>query len=635
MLTKLRDALSSWIGLTILVLVLFAFSFFGIESYFSASSDTYVAKVGNVEISQQTYQNTLNNTRRNLLQSKQKPDPSYLDSTAFKQGVLHKMVNQQILLEVSNKLGVVVADASLRRQIASTPQFQVDGKFNSRLYQAALAQSGYTPEQYQQGIAQEMLGNYLPQAIADTAIVTPKRLDRLLQLQGQTRDFRFISLPVPTPTNAQVTQTEITTYYQQHHQEFMTPAMVSVQYVELTAATMQPAVPDAAALQALYKKEKSRFTQAPEYQVAHILIALPSKATAKQQQEALSRAEKIEAQLKAKGANFAALAKKYSADLGSKNQGGLLGWLGKGDTGPTFQKAMLALQPGQISAPVLSKDGYHIIKLLALRPGKVQPFAEVRAQLLTQAKKTARDREYSSIAGKLTDKTYANPASLTAAASSLKLLLKVSAMFSRKGGQGIFANPKVVKVAFSDQILKLNSTSDPISLGPQHIVILHLAKYAPTRPIPVAEASHSIRGLILAERIHAAAKQRAEKWMAGLHKATTNLDKLAKQLKLTVQDVKAAHRAQPGQAPALNKAVFTTALPSKGKPVPGIVDLGQGHFSLFELQAVHAGDLSKLPVFQREYFLGQIGKMQGYADVENFVQALRRVTKVKLQPKNL
>ena len=635
MLTILRDALSSWIGIAILILVLFAFSFFGIESYFSASSDTYVAKVGGVEISQQAYQNTLNNTRRTLLQSKQKPAPSYLDSTAFKQSVLQRMVNQQLLLEASKKLGVVVADAALRRHIASTPQFQVEGKFNSRLYLAALAQSGYTPEQYQEGIAQEMRGNFLPQAVSNTAIITPQRLNNLLQLQGQTRDFRFISLPVPVPANVRVTQTEIATYYQQHRQEFMTPAMVSMQYVELAAATMHPSVPNTAALQALYKKEKSRFTQAPEYQVAHILISLSPKATAKQQQEALSRAEKIETQLKAKGANFAALAKKYSADLGSKNQGGLLGWLGKGDTGPTFQKAMLALQPGQISAPVLSKDGYHIIKLLALRSGKVQPFAKVRAQLLVQAKKTARDREYSRIAGKLTDKTYANPASLAAAANSLKLPLQVSAMFSRQGGQGIFANPKVIKVAFSDQLIKLNSTSDPISLGPQHIVVLHLAKYAPTRPIPIAKASASIRRLIVAKRIHKAAQQQARKWMAELNKTTSSLDKLAKQLKLTVQDAKAVHRAQPGQAPALNKAVFTTAHPGAGKPVLGMVDLGQGHFTLFELDAVHAGDLSKLPSFQRDYFLGQIGKMQGYEDVEEFVQALRRVTKVKLQPKNL
>ncbi len=635
MLTKLRDALSSWIGIAILILVLFAFSFFGIESYFSASNDTYVAKVGKVEISQQSYQNTLNNTRRNLLQSKQKPDPSYLDSTAFKQGVLQRMVNQQLLLGASKTLGVVVTDTALRRQIAATSQFQVEGKFNSRLYLAALAQSGYTPEQYQEGIAEEMLGNFLPQVISDTAIVTPKRLDNLLQLQGQTRDFRFISLPLPVPANVQVTQAEINTYYQQHRQEFMTPAMVSVQYVELTAATMRPPVPDTAALQVLYKKEKSRFTQAAEYQVAHILISLPAEATAKQQQKALLRAEKIEAQAKMKGANFAVLAKKYSDDLGSKNQGGSLGWLGKGDTGPVFQKAMMALQPGQISAPVLSKDGYHIIKLLALRSGKMQPFDEVRGQLLIQAKKIARDRAYSRIAGKLTDKTYANPASLAAAATSLKLPLQVSAMFSRKGGKGIFANSKVIKAAFSKQIIKLNGTSDPISLGPQHIVVLHLAKYAPTRPIPVAEVGDSIRRLILAERVHTAAKQLAEKWMAELNKAKTSLNKLAKRLKVTVHKAKAVHRAQPGQALALNKAVFTAAHPGANKPVLGMADLGQGHFALFELDAIHAGDLSKLPAFQRDYFLSQIGKIQGFEDVEDFVQALRQVTKVKLKPKNL
>lgn len=635
MLTTLREKLSGWVAKVIFGLLIFVFSFFGIESYFMARTATYVAKVGKSEISQQQLQDALNRARQQMVQSGQKLDPTVLESPAFKLQVLDTLVDRDLLQRAGTRLGVMISDAQLRQTIAALPYFQVDGHFDPTTYQATLSGMGMTAEAFQDSVRSDLAVQFLPQAISASAIVTPADLDAFIRIAMQTRDFRYALLPTPVPADTAVSTAEIKSYYVAHSAAFMTPEQVAVHYIEVNAAALPPqTVPDEASLQALYAKQKDRFVLPEQRLASHILIALPANATPVQQRAALAKAEKIDALAKAPGANFAKLAEQYSEDLGSKRQGGDLGWIRKGDTDRAFESALFAMHKGEISAPVLSPEGYHIIDLRNIRPGRAKTFAEAQPQLLAQAQKDARERAFSSVAGKLTDLIYQDPTSLATAAKTLNLPIQTTPLFTRKGGTGLAANPKVIEAAFSSQVLKDRNTSDPINLGKDDVVVVHLAEFKAAAPQPLVAVSDQIRTDILAARAAAAARAQAQKLETALAKGG-DLAALAAQVGSSVQSASDIGRnggdvTSAKLDPALLKQVFLMPQPAAGKPSVARVDLGQGRYALVALDAVHPGDPAKMPAQLRQMYLDQLKQVYAQAATSGFIAALRQHTDIKI-----
>ncbi|MGN6313871.1 MAG: SurA N-terminal domain-containing protein [Rhodanobacteraceae bacterium] len=628
----MRDLLGGWPAKIIFGLMVFVFSFFGIEGYFTARNETWVAKVDGHEISQQDFTNSLNAARQQqMAQPGNTMDAADFEKPEFKRQVLDHLINQQLLLNLNDKLGVVVPDSALRADIAQTPQFQVDGRFDPNAYLAMLSANGKTPQQYEDEERARLAQFQLVQPIVNTAFATDAELDTYLKLRLQTRDFHYLELPQPVAPDTRVSDAEIAAWYKSHTQEFMTPEEVSVHYIELDAANMKVGTAtDEASLKARYEKEKSRFTLPEEREAAHILIKVPPNATPAQQKAALAKAEEVDKLAKAPGADFAKLAEQYSDDLGSKNQGGDLGWLQKGDTNPAFEKALFSMQKGQISDPVLSPEGYHIIDLKDVRSGQVKPFAEVRDQLAAEAEKEARESQYSDIAGKLTDLVYQDPSSLEPAAKALGLTVQTTPPFTRQGtSNGIASNKNVVKAAFSDQVLTQGNSSDPIDLGPNHIVVIHIASHQPAKPKPLSEVSDTIRNDILQARADAAAKKEAEALFAKLQESG-DLDAVAKSANQQVKQASGVQRDSGGYDPQLLQAVFRTPEPAQGKTTQTLVPLSKGRYALVVLNAVHPGDVAGAPKQEKEILRGQMAQVIGLQDVDGLLAALRAHAKIEV-----
>jgi peptidyl-prolyl cis-trans isomerase D len=547
-------------------------------------------------------------------------------------------VNRQLLLNANDELGIRVPDAEVRDQISSFRVFQVNGKFDPTTYLAYLAQTGKTAEEFQDSIRSDLASRELPQAVVGTAFATKNDAEAFLRLQLQARDFGFVDLPPPAPTADQqnVSDAEIADYYKAHTSAFMTPEEVSVNYIDLDAATMK-VTPDLSdkALQARYDKEKSRFVSPAQWEVSHILIKLPAKPTAAQKQAALAQAQKVDALAKAPGADFAKLAEQYSDDLGSKRQGGDLGWLQKDDAGPEFQAALDKMKKGEISAPVLTSDGYHIIDLRDVREGHVETFAQVRDQLATEATKNAREDAYRDVGGKLTDMIYNDPTSLKPAAQKLGLTIETTPLFGREGAKtGIAADPKVVKAAFSNIVLVQGNTSDPIDLGDNHMVVIHVDKHVAAAPKPLAQVADQIKQAIIQQRVDASAKTLAEAAFAKLQ-GGAQLDALAQASGQKVQQETGVLRNAENVDPDLLKAVFELAHPAKGAGTHALVPLKGGHFALVDLTAVKPGDTSKVPSEAQGFLRQQMAQAVGEADLQGFLEVLRKQAKIETAPQRL
>ncbi|UGB47119.1 SurA N-terminal domain-containing protein [Frateuria edaphi] len=630
MLQSLRDKMHGWPSIVVLGVAVFAMSFFGIEGYFTANTETFVAKVGKQEISQQDFQNRMNQLRQQASeQMGDQFDPSVYEQPETKERVLDAMVDQQLLLKANDDLGLRVSDGAVRDAIAAIPAFQVNGQFDAATYQAVLAAQRKSPAMFEDEVRSSMAISLVPDALTASTIVTGDEVDRFLKLRLQRRDVRYAMLPRPALTDSKVTDAQVQAYYKQHQAEFMAPEQVAIRYVEVSAAGLKADNPPTEDdLRKRYEDEKQRFVQPEQRLVSHILIDVPKNATPQQQKAALAKAEQIAAE--ATPQNFAKLAEKDSTDLGSRRQGGDLGWLEQGVTNKAFDEALFSLQKGQISKPVLSDEGYHVIWLRDVRSGQAKPFEEVRGQLEQEAVAAERERKYNDVAGKLADKTYQNPTSLEPAAQALDLPVKSTGLFTREGDKsGIAADPKVAKAAFSDDVLVQGNNSGLIDLGNDHSLVIHVDKHVPAAVKPLAEVRDAIEKDILDERTAAAAKQRADGLLARLQKGEP-MDVVAASAGAAVQNVPEALRVQEGLPEQLRDEAFLLPHPKDGKPQFAAVALPEGAYALLAVDKVQDGDLSKVTPEQRKMLRQSMMAAYGNVATEGFIDALKAKTEIKI-----
>ncbi|MDW2981503.1 MAG: SurA N-terminal domain-containing protein [Rhodanobacter sp.] len=633
MLQAMRNKMHGWPSIIVLGLAVLAMSLFGMESYFMSNDDAFVAKVGKHEIDQRAFQDRVNQLRQQAVEQQgEQFDSSTFEKNETKLRILDGMIDEQLLLQANTDWGLRVSDLAMRDYIASIPAFQVNGQFDSTSYRAWLASQYKTPGMFENEIRSSLAVQLLPSAIAASTVASDAQLDHFLKLLSQRRDLRYVQLPRPTLTDKTVGDAEIEAWYKAHQADYMNPEQVSVKYVEVVGADLPLAAePSDEELRKRYENEKQRFVQPEQRLASHILINVPANATPEQQKAALATAEKIAAE--ANPGDFAKLAEQDSQDLGSRRLGGDLGWLEKGVTNEAFDTALFAMQKGQISKPVLSSDGYHIIWLRDVRSGESKPFEEVRDQLVKEATTAERDRTYNDVAGKMSDSTYQNPTSLEPASVALHLPIKTTGLFTRKGGEGVAANPKVVAAAFSDDVLVQGNNSGLIDLGNNHSVVIHVDQHVPAAAKPLAEVRADVQQKILDARAAAIEKKQADEALARLRKGES-MDDVAKSLGASIVTMSEVVRHAQLPAPLLTQA-FLLPHPAAGKPQFAVVDMLDGDYVLLAVDKVQDGDLSKVPPEQRESLRQQMAQAYGYEATRELIDQLRAKTKIKINQQRL
>jgi len=603
--------------------------FFGIQGYFSTRLETFVAKVDGHEISQQEFRERFDLYRNQM----QRMMGAQFDARAFdtperKRELLDQMINEQLILDADEKLGTALPPKRVFDEIASIPAFQVDGKFDKDRYRDILAAQHKTPGEIEGMIRRDLEMKDLPMQIGQSALVTEADVDAYLRLRDQTRDFHSVKLDKPSG-DVKIEDAALEAYYKDHGNEFMTPEKVSLDYIELDASKLQAETKvDDATLKQQYEQQKARFVSPEQRLASHILVKVDKNADAAAQKAALEKAQKIAQDAKS-GKDFATLAKADSDDIGSKAQGGDLGWLEKGVTDPAFETALFALKKGDISEPVKSAEGYHIIQLRDLKAESARPFDDVKGDLAKAYLEGERERRYSEISGRLTDIVYQDPSSLEPAAKELGLKIEKTALFGRNGGEGIAANPAVVKAAFSSPVISEGNSSDPIDVGPNHIVVIHMDQHEKSVPKPLDQVREDIRKKLVDQQLAKQAGERADSLYARLEKGDT-LDKIADELKLKVDTQKDIGRNAVNVDRQLVQAVFKLPRPAQDKPSTSKIALANGAFALVQLDAVKDGDPSKLDEKTREAARNQLRQGISAEAVRGYVDSLRKVAKIEI-----
>jgi peptidyl-prolyl cis-trans isomerase D len=632
MLQSLRDKTSGWIAPAILILLIIPFAFFGVENYFQQNVATHVAKVGDQEIGQDEFRARFEEFRGQMRQAMgENFDAREFESAENKRRVLDRMIDEELLRQASERLGVTVSPAQMQKEIARIPAFQSEGRFDPDTYRLVLTSQGMTPRGFEERVRKEMLLQALPTQLVATGFVTGEYVSRYLALRDQTRSFSWVELPTPAAESiGEITDADVQAWFDGHASDYVSPETVALEYVEIDAAKVEvPTTVDEATLRERYEDQKARYIEAEQRLASHILVKVAADADADAVKAAQAKAADLVAKARAAGADFAALAKENSDDPGSKNTGGDLGWVEKGIFEPAFETALFAMQANTISDPVKTAEGWHVIQLREIKPETGKPFEAVRAELEKEYLDGERERIVSDLAGKLVDVIYRDPSTLATASSELNLPIQKTEAFTRAGGTGIAANPKVVDAAFSDAALNDGQASDPIEIAPGHQVVVRVAEHVPAAPRKLEDVRKAVRAAIVADRLGKAAKAQADAALAEL-KGGKTLDAYATEHKLEVKTADAVGRTAATVNAAVLQQVFQLPHPAEGKPTLGLADLSADRYALMALSAVQDGDPAKTEAEARTAMLEQLSQALGGAEANAFVQALRKNTPIEV-----
>ncbi len=636
MLQKLREKTTSgWLAFVIVGLLIIPFAFFGVNNYFSAQVATWVAKIeipapwwqfgkDTREISQDEFRSRFEQYRQRMRQTLGDAyDPRQFDDITVKRQVLDALIEEQLLLIAAERDGVVVPDAVVAREIMNIPAFQVDGRFDQTQYRLLLQSQGMTISGFERQLREDLVRQLLPNQIARSAFVSDADLDAFIRLRDQRRDIDYLALPVPRDVDEAVTDEQVQAWYADRMDRYRSPERVWLEYVEIDAADIAvPTTLDERTLRDRYEEQRARFVEPEQRLASHILIQVPANADAATEQRARDRAADLARQAR-EGADFAELAREHSDDIGSRNDGGDIGWIEQGLLDADFERALYALEIGGVSEPVRTSDGWHVILLRDVREGEVQEFAEVRDTLERELLESERERAFSELSGRLLDQTYRDPTSLASAAEALGLELKRTEPFGRDGGTGIAANPAVIEAAFSRDVLEERNISGPIELSPNRIVVVRVAEHEPSEPLPLAEVRDRIEDEIRAERRAEAARKQAETLLARA-RAGEELAVLAAEVGAQVQQARDVDRVTGGLDRAIMDEAFRLPRPAEGQVSVGSVALGGDSHVLLAVSAVRDGDPTALDATFRSALKQQLARAQSAIEVQAYIDALRR-----------
>ncbi|MFB4393511.1 MULTISPECIES: SurA N-terminal domain-containing protein [unclassified Pseudomonas] len=583
MLQNIRDNSKGWIAKSIIGLIVVLMALTGFEAIFQATSTSQdAAKVNGQTISQNELSQAVDMQRRQLMQQLGKDfDPALLDEKMLREAALKGLIERQLLLQGADDAKFAFSEAALDQLILQTPEFQVDGKFNAERFDSVIRQMGYGRMQFREMLAQEMLIGQLRTGLAGSSFVTDQQVDAFARLENQTRDFAALTFKA-NPAAIKVSDEEIKAHYDQHAKEFMTPDQVVIDYIELKKSAFfdQVDVSDDE-LQALYEKEIANLAE--QRRAAHILIEVNDKTT---DDQAKARIAEIQQRLE-KGEDFATLAKEFSQDPGSAAAGGDLGFAGPGVYDQAFEDALYKLSKDQVSAPVRTEYGYHLIKLLGVEAPEVPTFASLKDKLTRELKTQQVEQRFVEVTKQLEDSAF-EASDLSQPAQDLGLKVQTSAPFGREGGDGITANRAVVQAAFSDEVISEGSNSNALELDPETVVVLRGKEHRKPEQLPVDAVAKNISEQLAREKATAELKAKADKLIAGLRDGSIAPSAAYEGQSWKVQE--AVTRAQDGIDPAELQAVFRLAKPeAKDKPVFGSVVLADGSLAVLQLKGVNEG----------------------------------------------
>jgi len=440
----------------------------------------------------------------------------------------------------------------------------------------------------------------------------------------QRRDFDYLRIPANNYTDAvDVLEQDARNYYTARQAEFMAPERVKVEYLELDIAAISESLSaDEESLIGYYEQNKKAYIVPEQRRASHILITLDESGDDAARERSLKQAEAALERVRT-GEDFAQVARELSQDPGSADQGGDLGFFGKGVMDQAFEEVTYAMSEGDVSEPVRSQFGFHIIKLTAIRPESGEPFDAVKEKIRSAYLKNEAERLFYEYAERMSDLAYEDPDSLQPAADALGIETRRSNWFDREGGDGLFASTKLVGAAFSDDVLLEGHNSEAVEISSEHIAVLRVIEHEEAAVRPFDSVREKILSTLKMEKAASLAKDKGNELIEELSQGAA-VDLLAGKEGLELISREGVGRDEREMPPALVSRLFKMPRPAGEQPVYAGVRLPDGDYAVVVLNRVEDGELKTVDELGGEATLkSMIERSRGEVYFRHLVQNLK------------
>lgn len=510
MLQSFRNAARGPVGKTIVAVIVVAFVFFGAESIVSITNNAEPIEVNGQGISANQVQRQIRLRQEQLIQQLgENATPEILNAGFVRQSVINDIINRELQRQAAEDLGFRVSSEQVSRDILSVPSFQINGQFDETTYRRLIAQNGFTPNTFRDQQSTELRTTQMQSGLMASAFALDTEVDRLAQLQNQQRLVAVKSFSAQDFTDqVTVSAGEIQSYYDANSDDFLSPERVKVRYVRLSQAEFQDeVVVTDTDLQDAYDSYVTAQESDTRREIGHILFANGED----NQADAEAAAERL-----AQGESFEALAAELSDDPISAQDGGYLGELAEGVYEDAFYRTAQNLtQVGQVSAPVETDFGVHLIQLADFSAAEVEPLAQVRDQLTQQIRQRKAADEFVLVENQLADEAFQADA-IASVADVFDVDVQSSDWIRRDSREGIAAETGFKSAAFSPLVIDDGRISDVVRLADGDLVVMQRDDYAAEQVQPLVDVSAQIESILVNQKAQEEAQEAAAAELASV-----------------------------------------------------------------------------------------------------------------------
>ena len=613
MLQDIRENSQGVVAKIIIGLIVAVFALTGMEMLGGGLLQPEVAEVNGEEITQFQLDQNVQNLLASVGGQLEGIDQGLLESIA-----LNQLIEETILRQQAFNTSMVISNSRLDRNILATPSFQVDGVFNSDMAIRTMAAQGLNVDGYRQLLTQNMLVSQMASAYTNSNFVTESELNKFAELTAQSRDFRYLSVTLGTRTlGIAISDEEISEYYENNPDAFIEEETVIAEYVILDKDVISQELDvNEGEILAQYEAERSEYEGSSEKRAAHILFEVGFEYN---EEEALELATATQQRL-ADGEDFAALALELSSDIVSGEEGGDIGYTDGTAFPAAIEEALETLSLDEVSAPVVSEFGVHLVKLTEDAENIFATFEEARDRIERDLKSSEVELIYGERLQDLSNLAF-ETGDLQTISEELGLEISQSEPIGRSGGSNIFSNQSAVDAVFSDEVLIDGNNSDVIELSDLQSVVVRVTEFNEAAVLPLEEVQPEI-AVILRTEMERQAIQDLGNQLAEAADAGEGLEELLTENELEwIEETEINRDAFTVNREVLD-AVFALQRP-QGEPELASITLSNGTFVLVELNQVNEGTIDSIPEEEREEIVELITTDLGNSEFQAYLNTLR------------
>lgn len=616
MLQDIRDNSQGVVAKVIIGFIVAIFALFGVDSIMSGfTTSPPIAEINGEEITEAQLQLSTQNLLNSIGGSVDSLDQGLLEQIALSQ-----IVEEVLLRQSAQNSAMTISNNRIDRSIIENSQFQINGTFDSDFAIRTMASQGFSVPLYRETLKQQMLLSQLANAYSSSAFVTDVELERIAGLSAQTRDFRYLSIPLGTRTlGTAITDAEIQAYYDDNQENFTQPETVSVRYVMLDKNAITEEIElDEALIRAQYETEREAFEGSAEKRASHILFEVGGDFT---EAQALELAATAKQRLDA-GEDFGAVALDMSTDTISAEDGGDIGYTDGSAFPEAIEEALEVLALNEISGPVVTEFGVHIVMLTEDSENVFQSYEEVAERIERELKSSEIELIYAERLEDLSNLAF-ETGDLQTISEELDMNVLISGAFGRTGGTGIFSNQALIAAAFSEEVLLEGNNSEVIELNPSQAVVMNVLEFTEATILPLEEVEPEIAVILRTEMERQAVQDLSDQILTAIENGDS-IEQLLADNELEWLTEQGSARVDASVNREILSRVFAMSLPEADTPAYDNLVLSNDTAVIVELNSINTGSIETLAQIDRENMVSSMISDLGNSDFQAYMSNLQQ-----------